>query len=328
MQRMAALRADFGSNVVPLNPKKRRRVAIAVPAHNEEHWVGPCIEHLVGLPPDPRIEPPVICVVANNCSDRTADVARSVARQHPCRIETHEIAFEPVHRNAGHARKVAFDAAAAHVRHAGDVLLCTDADTRVSAGWLTRTLDYLDAGYDAVAGIAYLDPAELRALDRRHRTRLTRLRLYCNALDYLRTLAVDDEPWPRHFYEGGASIALTLATYRAIGGAPIVAHGEDKALFDAVRRNGGRVRHATDVRAATSCRLQGRAENGAADAIAIWGRQSDTEPIHETHSIDTVLGLADAQSGALTFGQLPSEIERARGMVAAIRARPTLAEIA
>jgi hypothetical protein len=50
-------------------------------------------------------------------------------------------------------------------------------------------------------------------------------------------------------------MALTLARYNTTGGAPAPRVGEDKALFDAVRRRGGRVRHPHDVKVFTSCGL-------------------------------------------------------------------------
>ena len=187
--------------------------------------------------------------------------------------------------------------------------MSTDADTIVAEDWLSRTLDHLDAGWDAVAGLARLDPRELRGFNREHRRRLALVQRHENALTRLRA-ADGAEPWPRHFYEGGASIALTLDAYRRTGGAPTPPVGEDKALFDAVRGSGGRVRHATDVRVTTSARLVGRAPGGASDTLSAWGAQGEHDTIH---------GVTTVGGGPLSFAGLGAETRRARRLVAQVR---------
>lgn len=297
----------------------KRRVAVAVPARDEEGWIGECLGRLLSLPADPRISSLKIVVLANNCTDRTVEIAEALSRANPGAMEVRSVRFPEGNANAGAARRASLDAAADRLVDAHDALLCTDADTLVATSWLTRTLDYFDAGYDAVAGMAHLEPAEMRTLPRPHRVRLSQIRRYHRALDDLRHLIQADEPWPRHYYEGGASIALTLGMYRRIGGAPTPEVGEDKALFDAVRSHGGRIRHARDVRVATSCRLAGRTSGGASGTLAIWGRQGDGEPIHEVATIDGMLGLSGSSSAPLTFAALGGEVARARALVANLR---------
>jgi hypothetical protein len=46
------------------------------------------------------------------------------------------------------------------------------------------------------------------------------------------------DPWPRHASEPGASLAVTLQAYRAIGGLPCIAFGEDGALVAALTASG------------------------------------------------------------------------------------------
>src|SRR5215210_2811674 len=54
-------------------PKARRaKVLVIVPAHNEEDAIGACVESLLRQ----SRRPDRIVVVADNCSDRTAEVAR------------------------------------------------------------------------------------------------------------------------------------------------------------------------------------------------------------------------------------------------------------
>jgi hypothetical protein len=121
-------------------------------------------------------------------------------------------------------------------------------------------------------------------------------------------------------------MALTMATYRAIGGAPTPAVGEDRALFDEVRRIDARVRHPMDVRVRTSARLAGRAPGGVSDILAWWGGQMDDDPITAVSTIAATLRLPNAGDPSLTFRQLGGEIVRARQMVGAARRARDFAE--
>ena len=103
---------------------------------------------------------------------------------------------------------------------------------------------------------------------------------------------------------------MTLSAYRRTGGAPTPSVGEDKALFEAIRQTGGRVRHPTDVRVTTSARLVGRAPGGASDTLALWARQSDDEAIH---GVDSVSGQP------ICFAALAAETQRARRLAADVR---------
>ncbi|MBA5770798.1 hypothetical protein, partial [Escherichia coli] len=48
------------------------------------------------------------------------------------------------------------------------------------------------------------------------------------------------DPWPRHNQNCGASAAVTLDAYRRIGGLPPIPVGEDRALFEMIRRIDGK----------------------------------------------------------------------------------------
>ena len=50
--------------------------SIVIPAHNEEAYIGPCLE--AARTAASRIDPPVeIVVVLNRCTDRTEEIARA-----------------------------------------------------------------------------------------------------------------------------------------------------------------------------------------------------------------------------------------------------------
>jgi cellulose synthase/poly-beta-1,6-N-acetylglucosamine synthase-like glycosyltransferase len=285
-----------------------RRIAVAVPARNEAERLGACLERLTTLERDDRVRSLAVVVLANNCEDGTVEAAESIAEAWPGTVRVRAVTLSAGRANAGWARRLALDAAAEHLASPHDVLMSTDADTWPAPDWVRRTLDHLDRGWDAVAGLARLDPREVRRLPAGYRRRFAQIRRYQASLDRLKAARDASEPWPRHFYEGGASMALTLSAYRAIGGAPTPSVGEDKALFDAVRRAGGRVRHPTDVRVVTSARLQGRASGGASDTLARWGEQAAAAPIE---------GLERVTSGdprVLSFDTLAQETERARAL--------------
>jgi hypothetical protein len=175
--------------------------------------------------------------------------------------------------DAGRARRAAMEAGLTLAAPDG-VLLTTDADTRPDPDWLAASLAALRSVECVCGHIRRRDASRdrWRAPMERYLDRLADLRA---AID-----PIAHDPAPRHWNEGGASIALTAATYRAIGGVPLLSSGEDRALVEAVRHAGLRVRHDPAVRVATSSRATGRATGGLADAIRA-GRTATAEPMVE-----------------------------------------------
>jgi GT2 family glycosyltransferase len=304
-----------------------RRVAVAVPASNEASHIVECVAALLGQTEPVALDGAFsVHVLANNCVDDTAHLLR---RHFACQSNLYieEIVLPPARANAGWARRIAMERAAAALRRDGDVIMSTDADTVVAPDWIQKTLRYFDGGFDAVAGIARVRGAEWRQLTMEQKCRLRRLAKYKTLLSYLKKdRCGPDDPWPNHDYEGGASLALTRGMYRAIGGCPPLPTGEDRALFEAVRARGGKVRHALDVKVFTSGRQIGRAVGGMADTIRDWCNQSDADPIHETWRINAELGyVAKTADNLLTFDGLSDEIEHAKALVRSARQSRTLA---
>lgn len=290
-----------------------RHFAIAVPARDEEDQLSGCLTAL-----DAAAAcyggPVSVMVVANNCRDGTVAVLRQARLRH-ARLHWSAVSLLPEVSHAGWARRIALDGTAAILRRSHDVLASTDADTCVAPNWIVRTVAHLDEGAEAVAGRALTRRADRAALGAEAVRRLNLLGRYFTAVDWLRAHG-DPEPddrWPRHFYEGGASMALTLDLYRRIGGAPTPPLGEDRALFAAVRAVGGRVRHPLDVRVFTSSRTQGRAPGGMADAFAQWIAQPADMPLHEAYAFPAALDPDDAGvCDRLTFRTLPGALSRVR----------------
>lgn len=100
------------------------RVALIVPAHNEEAGVGATVAGLIATaPPGTRV-----LVVAHNCSDRTADVAAAAGAQ-VYRLD------EPDRRGKGYALDGGRRALAADPP---DVVILVDADCEAEPGALAR----------------------------------------------------------------------------------------------------------------------------------------------------------------------------------------------
>lgn len=292
-----------------------RAAAVAIPAMNEEDRLPACLAAVDAAAA--RWDGPVLVVVfANQCSDGTVALLARTRLRHATLV-WRAASLLPGARHAGWARRLALDAAADGLSVADDLLLSTDADTLVGPDWLVRNAACLMQA-DAVAGRAVTPRAERAATGPVGKRRLDQLGRYYTALDYLRAARepVDAEQWPRHYYEGGASIALTLGTYRRIGGAPTPPLAEDKALFDRIRAHGGRVRHPVDVRVVTSCRVDGRAPGGMADTVAVWVTQDEDAPLHDTYAFPVALDPEQATPrDQLTFRRLPAAIAQARALI-------------
>ena len=301
---------------------RRQGIAIAIPAKNEQDHILGCVDAIdrAAACIDGIV---TIVVLANDCTDRTVALLDQWEGRHAV-LAWSSVSLLPGAQHAGWARRLALDAAAAVLSDDRDLLLSTDADTNVAPDWISRTIAHIAAGNDAVAGRALTTRLDRAALGRSARRRLDQLGRYYTALDYLRAAGclhaagepTDHDAWPRHFYEGGASIALSLELYRRIGGAPTPPVAEDRALFDRIRDHGGRIRHPLDVRVFTSCRTAGRAPGGMADAVARWIDQPETAPLHETYAIAAALNPACATpQDQLTFATLPNAIAEAQALI-------------
>ena len=252
------------------------RCVIVVPARNEEALLPRALQalrqqHAVAWPHE-------IMVLANNCDDGTAAAARAIAASnHRAPVHVLEVHWPTTEANVGRARRVLMDEAVNRLERAGadrGVVISTDADTQVSNDWLASNLAAVDAGADAVGGRIVTDDdhtlpdtlQRLKQLDDSYR--LLRARL--------EALVDPDpaDPWPRHHQHFGASLAVTAAAYRAVGGLPSVPFLEDEALVRLLRRHDRRVRHCPHVQVSTSARLDGRAAVGLSWQLREWAMRS------------------------------------------------------
>ncbi|MFW6049748.1 MAG: glycosyltransferase family 2 protein [Myxococcota bacterium] len=105
-----------------VGPSSRGRVVVVVPAHDEAPIIGATLAHLRRH----LREGDGLLVVADNCTDRTAELARSAGADV---LERHD----PERRGKGYALSHAFDALA---EDPPDVVVVVDADCRLSPGSL------------------------------------------------------------------------------------------------------------------------------------------------------------------------------------------------
>lgn len=248
-------------------------VVVALPACNEQHSIAACIAALDAAAARAGGNTDVtVLVLANNCRDGTANTARRCNPQ-ALRLVVDEVELPPILAHAGGARREALDRAAALLPLNG-VLMTTDADSAVASGWLTANLAAL-ASADAVAGVVAFDPVTYARLPRLPgrdlEWRLAELQARLGCLLDPRP----HDPWPNHIWAWGASLALTLAAYRAVGGLPIVPLAEDRALAAALERADFRVRRSHAPVVYTSARFAGRAPGGFADLLRSYAYHPD-----------------------------------------------------
>jgi glycosyltransferase involved in cell wall biosynthesis len=193
---------------------------VVVPAHDEQRLLPACLAALGRAP---------VVVVADACTDRTAEVAR----RYGARV------VEIAARNVGVARAAGVREL---LRQGVTWVATTDADTVVPPGWLEAQLRYAARGWAAVAGT--VEVADWTGHPPRR------------VAAYARHYAGD--PAPVH----GANLGFSAHAYVTSGGFPPLATGEDRALVAAMTAAGHRVLHTPNVRVITSARHRYRAPRG------------------------------------------------------------------
>lgn len=125
----------------PPQVRSLQRVAVVIPAHNEEALIQRTLRSLKA-DADRRIQ---LHVIADNCSDRTAALARAEGVTVLERVDSER-------RGKGWALDYAF----AHLMPQGfDAFLIVDADSEVEPGFFDALIERLESGADAVQA-AYL----------------------------------------------------------------------------------------------------------------------------------------------------------------------------
>ncbi len=266
----------------PTPPDARLRLSVILPVRNEASGLERTLEALAaqtdtaGRPLDPAGYEAL--VLANNCTDGTASVARRFARRHPLfRLHVAEVTLPSDEANVGTARRLVMEEAHRRLRERAwprGVIASTDGDTRVAPDWVAQTLLEFERGADAVGGRVFTEPGgdpAARLFQRRDIVYLLRLSRLESLLD-----PAPSDPWPRHHQLFGASLAVTAEAYQRVGGLPRVTHLEDEAMARALRRADARIRHSPSVRVWTSARQDGRVACGLSTTLRVWGEMGRT----------------------------------------------------
>ena len=242
-------------------------VVVAIPVCNEAERIVACVDALATtLSWHPRTG--VVLLVNNSVDDSASTAFRALAARAITAIVV-DTSLVPGMATAGWARRLAMDVAARWARPDA-VLMTTDADGQVAPDWVEANLALLERGAHLVCGRIAPDAAEAALLP------VSIMRSYATESAYAAlTIELDalldprpHDPWPHHGLASGASLAIRARDYRAVGRMPPLPCSEDRAFAALVERHDLCVRHSYAPLVTVSCRLQGRARGGMADAIA------------------------------------------------------------
>lgn len=233
---------DAQHSQVPPNSVSRvvvSRVAVVVPAHDEELLLDACLTALVAAARTVErvcgIEVTLILVL-DACTDGSA----RIAARHPT-VSVVEVA----HRNVGAARAAGF-AAAGTDGSESTWFATTDADTVVGPGWLLGHCRHAATGVRALAGTVNVDfddhfaAASVESYHAQYRHE------------------------PGHSHVHGANFGVLAHDYWAVGGFASVATAEDHDLVRRLESAGTPCVRVCDIPVTTSGRLHGRAPAGFA----------------------------------------------------------------
>lgn len=121
-------------------PRRDCRLAIVVPAHNEETLIGRCVSSLVAAIPSTLTLQPQIVVVADNCTDETATRAAEAGARVLVRRNLEQ-------RGKGYALRMAFD----QLQTEGfDAFMVIDADSTVSSNLIFEAIHRINEGAPAI----------------------------------------------------------------------------------------------------------------------------------------------------------------------------------
>lgn len=296
----APIHTDYSLPLVQQKPSPDCEVCVIVPVRNEAERIDATLTALAnqidleGKRLDPRRYE--IIILANNCSDDSAAIARRFASSNPnLALHVVEKTLPKSEAYIGRVRQILMDEAYHRLSSLGrkrGVIASTDGDSQVSPTWIAANLYEIACGADAVGGRIISNPVERAALDPYARACHLRVVGYCYLIAELESYLDPDpyDPFPRHYQHLGASFAVTAQMYALAGGLPPVRTPEDVAFYRALMRVNARFRHSPLVRVVTSARQIGRTDIGMANQLSEWtsmGRQKQAFLVESAEAIET-----------------------------------------
>ncbi len=266
--------------LIGVPPLPQCEVSVIVPAKDEAQTIVTTLTALAnqtcldGQPLNPRTYE--IIVLANNCSDESATIARQFAQQHPDLVlHVAEVTLPPDLAYIGHVRKMLMDEAALRLMSVGrsrGVIASTDGDTIASPTWIAAILHEIGSGVDAVGGRILTDRHSRQALHPQAKSHFLQEVGYRSLVAQVEFRLDPDpyDPLPRHYQHYGASLAVTAEMYAKAGGIPPVRTPEDEAFYQSLLRVDARFRHSPLVQVTTSARVSGRSPVGLAAQLRNW----------------------------------------------------------
>ena len=124
---------------LPSRANAIHHLAVVIPAHNEARVIGRCLVSLTSCSMPGSVQTDLL-VVADNCSDDTAEIARRFGVRVLVRTD-------PIRRGKGFALQHAFERLLAE---SVDAVLVVDADTVVESNLLIEIVGWLNSGADGV----------------------------------------------------------------------------------------------------------------------------------------------------------------------------------
>ncbi|HEX5115142.1 MAG TPA: glycosyltransferase [Pseudonocardiaceae bacterium] len=226
-------------------------MGVVIPARDESRTIVACVQAvLAAFTRLPAGVQPALCVVADRCTDDTAELVERLGSP-PVRV---------LRTNApltiGEIRAAGVHVVAALLRthrpwHTW--LLSTDADTLVPPEWALRHVLLAESGAAAVAGEVRLagGPGMSAGVARRYSATPAGVR-----------------NGKGHGSVYGANLGVRADAYADVGGFGAVASGEDHDLWHRLCTAGYRCEYADGLTVLTSARRQGRAPGGLSVLLA------------------------------------------------------------
>ncbi|MCF0059660.1 glycosyltransferase [Dyadobacter sp. CY356] len=271
-------------------PSQHLKLSVILPVRNEEDNLFKTLEALRNQKDNEGLQLSYseyeVLLLANNCTDESAEFARSYQKTYPeFSLHVEEIQLTPDVAHIGTVRRLLMDAAYnrfASLNRPQGIIASTDSDSEVDKYWVFNTIEEIKKGNDVVGGRILTRPEN--SISRVYYLRDITYKHLVSKVEALLDPVAND-PWPRHFQCFGASFAVTCSIYDLSGRLPVVPFLEDMAFHRALTRIDARIRLSPLVKVITSTRIQGRVDFGFSIQLKQWGEMNEArDPILVEHA--------------------------------------------